>query len=259
MKKLLFLLFVFCLISGTLICRALTDKSALFAAADKTALKETLNKEVEKEREEDIFYGKFFRKNPQCKIFGKQLLKQAIKDPYFFYIVDKKHLLPADYNPQDLIGEGKFAVRKQTREAFDKMAEAAKQDGISLGILSGFRPYSRQEYLFNRSVQTRGQAHADKYVAKPGASQHQLGLATDINSVEDSFVKSKEYAWLKENACKYGFSLSFPKGQEEKTGYAFEPWHYRYITIEGCNIQKEHFNDSQVDFLDAINACIPQN
>lgn len=259
MKKLLFLLFMFCLVCGTLICRALTNKNVLFVNADKTALKGTLNKEVEKETEEDIFYGKFFRKKPQCKIFGKQLLKQAIKDPYFFYIVDKKNLLPADYNPQDLIGEGKFAVRKQTYEAFNKMAEAAKQDGISLGILSGFRPYSRQEYLFNRSVQTRGQEHADKYVARPGASQHQLGLAADINSVEDSFVNTKEYAWLKENACKYGFSLSFPKGQEEKTGYAFEPWHYRYITSEGCKMQKEHFNDSQVDFLEAINACLPQN
>lgn len=252
MKKLLFLLFLFSIISGTLICRALTNKSTSLAAEDKTAIKESLNKETQ----EDLFYGNIYRRKPKCKIFNKQILTQAKKDPYLFYIVDKKNLLAADYNPKDLIGEGKYAVRKQTREAFDKMTAAAKKDGINLFILSGFRPYSRQEYLFNRSVRTKGQEHADKYVARPGASQHQLGSAVDINSVENSFVNTKEYRWLKENAEKFGFSLSFPKGQEDKTGYAFEPWHYRYITIEGTKLQKEHFNDSQVDFLNAINACL---
>ncbi|MBQ4493234.1 MAG: M15 family metallopeptidase [Elusimicrobiaceae bacterium] len=196
------------------------------------------------------------QKPSYCANFSKEILDLSKQDPYLFYIIDKKHLLPADYNPTDLIGKGKFAVRKQTYEAFNQMAKEAKKDGINLFILSGFRPYKRQEYLFNRSVKTKGQEHADKYVARPGTSQHQLGLAIDISSVEDSFVNSKEYAWLKEKACKYGFSLSFPQGQEEKTGYAFEPWHYRYITPEGCRVQKEYFNDSQVDFLAALNTCL---
>lgn len=253
MKRIPFYIFlVFALISCTLICRSMTNQNTFMSSEDKTVMKETLNKEAE----EDLFYGNIYRRKPKCKIFNKHILIQAKKDPYLFYIVDKKNLLTAEYNPQDLIGEGKYAVRKQTRKAFDKMAETAKQDDINLFILSGFRPYSRQAYLFNRSVQAKGQEHADKYVAKPGASQHQLGTAVDINSVEDSFVNTMEYAWLQENAEKFGFSLSFPKGQENKTGYAFEPWHYRYITPEGTKIQKEHFNDSQVDFLAALNACL---
>lgn len=191
-----------------------------------------------------------------CSAFAVDILNLAKQDPYLFYIVDKTHLLPAEYNPADLIGKGKTAVRKKTFEAFKQMAKEAKKDGVNLFILSGFRPYKRQEYLFNRSVQTKGLAHAEKYVARPGASQHQLGTAVDINSVEDRFVNSKEYAWLRKNACKFGFSLSFPQGQEEKTGYSFESWHYRYITPEGCKIQQEKFNDSQVDFLDALNACL---
>lgn len=194
-----------------------------------------------------------------CSAFTDDILNLAKQDPYFFFVVDKKHHLPADYTPQDLIGKGKFAVREQTSKAFNKMAAEAKKDGINLFILSGFRPYTRQEYLFNRSVKTKGLDHAEKYVARPGASQHQLGTAIDIDSVEDSFVNTKEYAWLQKNACKYGFSLSFPKGQEEKTGYMFESWHYRYITPDGCRIQKEHFNDSQVDFLDALQLCLKQN
>ena len=196
--------------------------------------------------------------NP-CAVFSEEILDLAKQDKYFFFPVDKKRHLPNDYAPTDLIGKGKFAVRSQTSKAFNKMAQAAKKDGVNLFILSGFRPYKRQEYLFNRSVKNRGIEHAEKYVARPGASQHQLGTAVDISSVEDSFVNSKEYAWLKENACKYGFSLSFPKGQEEKTGYSFESWHYRYITIEGCKIQQEKFNDSQVEFLDDLNACLEQN
>lgn len=196
--------------------------------------------------------------NP-CAVFSEEILDLAKQDKYFFFPVDKKRHLPNDYAPTDLIGKGKFAVRSQTSKAFNKMAQAAKKDGVNLFILSGFRPYKRQEYLFNRSVKNRGIEHAEKYVARPGASQHQLGTAVDISSVEDSFVNSKEYAWLKENACKYGFSLSFPKGQEEKTGYSFESWHYRYITIEGCKIQQENFNDSQVDFLDALQLCLEQN
>lgn len=191
-----------------------------------------------------------------CSVFTDNLLNLAKEDPYFFFEVDKNHFLPAAYTPADLQGQGKSAVRKSTYDAFNKMARAAKKDGVNLFILSGFRPYKRQEYLFNRSMQTKGLAHAEKYVARPGASQHQLGTAVDINSVEDRFVNSKEYAWLKKNACEFGFSLSFPKGQEEKTGYAFEPWHYRYITPEGCKIQQEKFNDSQVDFLNALNACL---
>ena len=191
-----------------------------------------------------------------CSVFTDNLLNLAKEDPYFFFEVDKNHFLPAAYTPADLQGQGKSAVRKSTYDAFNKMARAAKKEGIKLFILSGFRPYKRQEYLFNRSMQTKGLAHAEKYVARPGASQHQLGTAVDINSVEDRFVNSKEYTWLKKNACEFGFSLSFPKGQEDKTGYSFEPWHYRYITPEGCKVQQEKFNDRQIDFLNALNACL---
>lgn len=193
--------------------------------------------------------------NP-CSIFTDTLLNLAKQDEYFFYIVDKTHLLRQEYTPQDLIGKGKSAVREQVYNAFKEMQQAAKKEGLNIWILSGFRPYQRQETIYQSSLKRHGQEHASRYVAKPGTSQHQLGTAIDINNVHDTFINTKEYAWLKDNAGKFGFSLSFPQGQEEKTGYAFEPWHYRYITSEGTRLQKEYFNDSQVDFLAALNACL---
>lgn len=218
----------------------------IFIAACSLPKEQTPKEPVLKEQEQ---------KDP-CAIFSKDILNLAKEDPYFFYIVDKKYLLSEEYAPQDLMGKGKSAVREHTYNAFKEMQEAAKKEGLNIWILSGFRPYQRQEAIYQSSLKRRGQEHTSRYVAKPGASQHQLGTAIDINNVHDTFVNTKEYAWLKDNAGKFGFSLSFPQGQEEKTGYAFEPWHYRYITSEGTHLQKEYFNDSQVDFLDALNACL---
>ncbi len=247
MKKFTYLaLFILCFISCTLICRALANQSAFFTKEQIAPLKKEME-QIKKEK----FSG--------CSIFPKIILEEAIRDPYLFYIVDKNNSLPQEYTPNDLIGEGKAKIRQETFDAFENMAQAAKEDGIDLWILSGFRSYERQAYLFNRSVHTKGPEHANNFVARPGESQHQLGTAVDINSVESSFVNTKEYAWLKKNAATFGFSLSFPEGQQEKTGYAFEPWHYRYITPLGATLQKIYFNDSQVDFLDTLNACLEEN
>ena len=247
MKKGIYLaLFIFCLISCTLICRALTNQSASFNTEQMTSLKRDL------EQVKQICPS-------MCSLIPEILLEEAKRDPYLFYIVDKKNSLPADYMPTDLLGEGKAKVRQETLDAFEKMAQAAKKEGINLWILSGFRSFQRQKEIYNRSLASKGPEHTDKFVARPGQSQHQLGTAVDINSVENSFANTPECKWLEANAEKFGFSLSFPKGQEEKTGYAFEPWHYRYITPEGTALQKKYFNDSQVDFLDTINACLKEN
>jgi D-alanyl-D-alanine carboxypeptidase len=244
MKKYFGYIFVIiCFICCTLVGRSLPNQSTIKHAMPPN---NNLHKNLEKLKKEEV---------SKCAYFTKDILNLAKKDKYFFYIVDKTHYLPKDYIPLDLEGQN-VKVRKDTLEAFNKMQAAAKKDNINIWILSGFRSYDRQKFLFDRSVKTKGIEHANKYLAYPGSSQHQLGTAVDINSVENSFVDTKEYAWLKKNAEKFGFSLSFPEKQELKTGFAFEPWHYRYITPEGAAIQKQYFNDSQVDFLDALNACL---
>ena len=79
-------------------------------------------------------------------------------------------------------------------------------------------------------METEGEEYTNLHIAKPGESEHHTGLAIDIKSGDTSpFIISKEYVWLKKNAHKYGFILRYPEGKEEITGYAFEPWHYRYV------------------------------
>ena len=90
----------------------------------------------------------------------------------------------------------------------------------------------QQNYLFNNSVKKNGIDHALVYSAKKGHSEHQLGLAVDLNTTQNSFEKTKQYKWLKQNSYKYGFIERYPKGKEFITGYAFEPWHYRYLGVD---------------------------
>jgi LAS superfamily LD-carboxypeptidase LdcB len=99
-------------------------------------------------------------------------------------------------------------------------------------MISGFRSYSTQNTLYNKYVARDGKAEADRYSARPGHSEHQTGLAFDLNSLDQSFENTKEGKWLAENCWKYGFIIRYPKGKESVTGYMFEPWHVRYLGKE---------------------------
>ncbi len=139
-------------------------------------------------------------------------------------IANKTYALPEDYYPGDLTAE--------CDAAYMKMKSAAASDGISLWIVSGFRSYATQASLYNRYSASDGQAAADTYSARPGHSEHQTGLAMDINSLESAFANTPEGKWLAANAWKYGFILRYPSGKESVTGYIYEPWHYRYVGEE---------------------------
>lgn len=135
-------------------------------------------------------------------------------------IANKTYALPADYNP---------GVNPAAQKAADEMIAAAKQDGISLWIRSGFRSYSYQANLYNNYVARDGKSKADTYSARPGHSEHQTGLAFDMNSLSTSFANTPEGRWLAANCWKYGFIIRYPKGKEHITGYQYEPWHVRYL------------------------------
>ena len=130
------------------------------------------------------------------------------------------------------------------------MCDAAKEDGIKLIIISAYRTNDFQTYNFNRKVDrvmaanpnlTREEAEkeAEKVVARPGTSEHQVGLAVDFNSVEDSFRTTNEYKWLVENCTDYGFILRYTKENHAKTGIIPEPWHYRYVGVEAAKKMEE--------------------
>ena len=112
------------------------------------------------------------------------------------------------------------------------MKEDAKNNNINIYVISGFRSYERQNTLYNNYVNRDGKEKADTYSARPGHSEHQSGLAADINSLSQSFENTNEGKWLNENCYKYGFIIRYPKGKEDITGYIFEPWHIRYVGYE---------------------------
>ena len=136
-------------------------------------------------------------------------------------LANKTYSLPASYDPKGLT--------KETSAAFKKMQTAAYKDGISLWVCSGYRSYYDQKYLYNMYCNRDGKAVADKYSARPGYSDHQTGMAIDVNNASDSFGGTREAKWLANNCAKYGFIIRYPKGKEAYTGYQYEPWHIRYV------------------------------
>ena len=146
-----------------------------------------------------------------------------------YLIANKTYSLPSTYSP---------GLNSNVKSKADEMFADAKKDGYNLYIASGFRSYDTQKKLYNNYVKRDGKKAADTYSARPGASEHQSGLAFDvcdrnvgacINSNFDSTAQAK---WLSENAYKYGFILRYPKGKTDKTGYKYESWHFRYVGVE---------------------------
>lgn len=153
--------------------------------------------------------------------------------------VDKVHRLPADCVPPDLVqlpaevsAGGAQYLRREAAEALLAMFDAARGDGYELAVNSAYRSYETQAATYNYWVQLNGQAYADRTSARPGHSEHQLGTAVDIGArglyLED-FTGTPEADWLAKNAWKFGFLISYPDGKEHITGYAYEPWHVRYV------------------------------
>ncbi|WP_309121033.1 M15 family metallopeptidase [Paenibacillus sp.] len=160
-------------------------------------------------------------------------------------VVNKEHPLPAGYAPSDLVApdipfvfEGeheKRLLRDMAAREIEKLFEAAEEDGVQLYGVSGYRSYETQKALYSFNVRTKGEAHAARYSALPGTSEHQTGLALDVSSASvdyklvPAFADTEEGRWLVRHAHLYGFVIRYPSGKEDITGYAYEPWHLRYV------------------------------
>lgn len=132
-------------------------------------------------------------------------------------------------------------VRLAALEAFYELAAAAKQEAdLDLRVRSAFRSFETQCLTFNYKVEQYGYEHAVQFSARPGRSEHQLGTAIDITSASldwrltQQMGDTPEGIWLVQNAHRFGFGLSYPVGYESLTGYAYEPWHWRYVGREAA-------------------------
>lgn len=187
------------------------------------------------------------------------LLEAAKQDegrvPDLLWRVDKAVALVPDYVPKDLAaldGRGLSVSRPGHRlrapalDALLAMDAAAREAGIILVVGSAYRSYDYQVEVYARTVKQEGsEAKADRISARPGKSQHQLGLALDFSPIDESFAQTKASAWLEAHAPAFGFSLSYPKGLESVTGYTWESWHYRYVGKAAASLQKEYFGGVQ--------------
>ena len=141
-------------------------------------------------------------------------------------IANKTYALPSTYNPGGLTAE--------CLEHFNQLRAGAARDGLNIYISSGFRSYSSQAQIYQNYVWRDGQAKADTYSARPGHSEHQTGLAIDVNEISDRFIGTPEAIWLAAHAHEYGFIIRYPYGKDDITGYKYEPWHIRYIGVDNA-------------------------
>lgn len=157
--------------------------------------------------------------------------------------------LASTWAPRDLVGipasrmmPGRTGeLRGPVLDALAGMLDAAAAVDVDLGVRSAYRSYTTQCMTFDYKVREHGLDHARRFSAAPGRSQHQLGTTADITGGALSWALSQDMGatlegqWLAENAHRFGFALSYPEGHEEETGYAYEPWHYRYIGVAAAN------------------------
>lgn len=137
-------------------------------------------------------------------------------------LVNKSHPLPSSF------GNG---LRPELTRAWSRMRADARAQGISLTIISGFRSYASQQSVFASKVRQHGRAEAERRSARPGHSEHQTGLAIDLNSISQSWGETRAGRWVAANAHRYGFIVRYPKGKEHITGYRWEPWHLRHVGV----------------------------
>jgi zinc D-Ala-D-Ala carboxypeptidase len=159
-------------------------------------------------------------------------------------MVDWNYRLPTTYKPPNLVSvaraglTGFGSVRAELIPDLRAMAAAARAAGARLAVESAYRSYATQVSTFNSWVARLGYSRAILGSARPGHSEHQLGTALDFKSYGGGdpwafagydWGATKAGRWLMQNAWKYGFVLSYPKGMKPQVCYGYEPWHYRYF------------------------------
>lgn len=162
-------------------------------------------------------------------------------------LVNRVSVLEKTYEPDDLIKpdvptrkeslQERILMRPEAAHALENMFEAAlSEKGYTLLAVSGYRSYGYQQVLFNQKREAVGAEKASLTVAKAGQSEHQLALAMDVQcadepTLSENFASTKEGQWVEENCHRFGFIIRYKAEWSDITGYAYEPWHLRYIGI----------------------------
>lgn len=159
-------------------------------------------------------------------------------------LVNAAHPLPKDFRVSDLTQlRNGHAIDSRAYPALQKMMDAARVAGLQPLICSSFRTWDKQNELFTNKVsyyrnqgysQLEAEENAARWVARPGTSEHQAGLAVDIVDINYQLLDEQQeqtpvQLWLMEHCAEYGFILRYPEDKSDLTGVEYEPWHYRYV------------------------------
>ena len=177
--------------------------------------------------------------------------RAMLADP-LMVLVNHTSKMPDDYTFDTKECGSATAVNKTLQtvacDAFLEMQKAAAADGVTVWMQSGYRSVSYQTKLYERKTQYYRDKGYDEATAKekaaaivnpPGYSEHNCGLAADLNSPEhtgldEGFENTAAFRWLCEHAAEYGFILRYPQGAEDATEITYEPWHWRYVGPENA-------------------------
>ncbi len=174
----------------------------------------------------------------QSSVSGTENGKEQFPDtgtPWYLTLVNKQHPISKDYEPELIKVQGGEHVDKRIYEPLMEMLEDAKTTNLGQlpRVVSGYRTADTQLELYNQKIEkfkkegyseSEAKAQAEQWVALPGHSEHQLGLAVDINGAVYDV-----YSWLQENSYKYGFIFRYPGSKTQIADIAEEVWHYRYV------------------------------
>lgn len=164
---------------------------------------------------------------------------------YLLALVTKETTLKSTYRPDDLRSipaymypSRELYLREEALNYLIELWQAAEADGVTMHILSAYRSYDYQKSLFESYAERHGEEEANRFSARPGQSEHQLGTAVDFGGTSvdfrSAFADTPQGRWLAENAFRFGFVMSYPENTEHITGYIFEPWHYRFIGVDNA-------------------------
>lgn len=164
-------------------------------------------------------------------------------------VVSAKHRLGAGYRPK-VVGAARLTA--PAAKAYEALARALRKAGGRVLVVSGYRSHAAQKALYASTLRRFGRAYTTRYVAVPGTSEHQTGLAVDLRSPSGrgtTFDRTREWRWLRAHAQDYGFVLRYPKDGTAITGIGYEPWHWRYVGVAharavralGANVTLEEY------------------
>ena len=168
-------------------------------------------------------------------------------------VVNKYHAVSKNYKPKDLVtiddryGTWKnMELKSEAYEAYKKLYKDAAAQGFELKLCSAMRTYETQKTLYTNAVKNKGRETANIRSAYPGRSEHHTGLAIDVTSASMGWGLTQDFAdypdgqWINEHCQEYGFIIRYPKGKTDITGYAYEPWHLRYVGVDAATYIMEN-------------------